>query len=49
MKRAACLLATLFVSACVDFADPVLPNSGAPAVGQVSISAFENGIFIING
>jgi hypothetical protein len=47
---ALCWLSTLLLTGgCIDFAAPHLPNSGAPALLQLSVSLQEVGVMIVNG
>lgn len=42
-------LSALLLAGCVDFAEPVFPNAGAPAFVSVSASMFEQGSLFVNG
>lgn len=42
-------LSALLLAGCVDFAEPRLPNAGAPALLQLSISLQESGVLMVNG
>jgi len=39
----------LLTGGCIDFAAPRLPNAGAPALAQLSVSLQEVGVMIVNG
>ena len=43
------LSALLLAAGCVDFVDPRLPNAGAPALLQLSISLQEPSVLMVNG
>jgi len=43
------LSALLLASGCIDFTEPSLPNSGAPALAQLSVSLQENGVLMVSG
>jgi len=49
MKRLIPFLAALASTGCLDFAEPDLPDIGAPAILQVSINLRADGTFIVNG
>ncbi|NJD10776.1 MAG: hypothetical protein FIB01_10220 [Gemmatimonadetes bacterium] len=43
------LSAALLAGGCIDFVDPRLPNSGAPALLQLSVSLQESGVLMVSG